>query len=59
MRELGLKTQMVKEDVTYLIEAGLIEQVDEPKSGLYVYHTTEKGKEALFKFYQLVTRFFT
>jgi predicted transcriptional regulator len=59
MRELGLKTQMVKEDVMYLIEAGLIEQVDEPESGLYVYRTTEKGKEALVKFYQLVTRFFT
>jgi predicted transcriptional regulator len=59
MRELGLKTQMVKEDVMYLIEAGLIEQVDKPESGLYVYRTTEKGKEALVKFYQLVTRFFT
>ncbi len=59
IRELGLKTQMVKEDVAYLIEAGLIEQVDEPESGLYVYHTTEKGKEALIRFYQLISRFFT
>ncbi len=59
MRELGLKTQMIKEDVSFLQEAGLLEQIDEPESGIYVYQTTEKGKEALNRFYQLISNFFT
>lgn len=59
MRELGLKTQIVKEDVAFLSEAELIEQVDEPESGVYVYRTTEKGKDALVRFFQLVSDFFT
>ena len=59
MRELGLKTQMIKEDVSFLIEAELIEQVDEPESGIFVFRTTDKGKEALSKFYQLVSTFFS
>jgi predicted transcriptional regulator len=59
MRELGLKTQIIKEDVAFLCEAELIKQVDEPESGVYVYRTTDKGKDALARFYQLVSRYFT
>jgi len=59
MRHLGLKTQMVKDDLGFLVDAGLFEQVDEPESGIYVFKTTEKGREALDQFYTLVTQFFT
>ena len=50
---------MIKDDVSFLMAAGLLEQVDEPESGIYVFLTTEKGKEALNKFYQLISQFFT
>ena len=59
MRMLGLKTQMIKEDLQFLLDAGLFEQVDEPDTGIYVFKTTEKGREALDQFYTLVTQFFT
>ncbi|MFW9908232.1 MAG: winged helix-turn-helix domain-containing protein [Candidatus Thorarchaeota archaeon] len=58
MRTLGLKTQIIKEDLDFLTKAGLLEQVDEPDVGIFVFQTTEKGKEALSRFYQLVTRYF-
>jgi predicted transcriptional regulator len=59
MRQLGLKTQTIKEDLDFLVDAGLFEQVDEPESGIYVFRTTEKGQGALEQFYTLVTQFFT
>ncbi|MHA1961338.1 MAG: winged helix-turn-helix domain-containing protein [Candidatus Thorarchaeota archaeon] len=59
MRQLGLKTQMIKEDLDFLVSAGLFKQVDEPEAGIYVFRTTEKGREALEQFYTLVTQFFT
>ena len=58
MRTLGLKTQMIKEDIQVLLDAGLFEQVDEPEEGVYVYKTTAKGQAALQQFYKLVTQFF-
>jgi predicted transcriptional regulator len=58
MRHLGLKTQMIKEDIQFLLDAGLFQQVDAPEAGIYVFKTTEKGREALDQFYTLVTRFF-
>ena len=59
MRHLGLKTQMIKEDLQFLLDAGLFEQIDAPEAGIYVFKTTEKGREALDQFYILVTQFFT
>jgi predicted transcriptional regulator len=59
MRTLGLKTQMIKEDIQFLLDAELLVQVDEPEAGIYVYKTTEKGRGALEQFYKLVTQFFT
>jgi predicted transcriptional regulator len=59
MRHLGLKTQMIKEDLQFLLDAGLFEQIDAPEAGIYVFKTTEKGREALDQFYTLVTQFFT
>jgi hypothetical protein len=50
---------MIKEDIEFLVNAGLFTQVDEPESGIYVYKTTEKGRGALDQFYTLVTQFFT
>lgn len=58
MRELGMKTQIIKEDLSFLQQAELLKQIDAPEVGIFVFRTTEKGKEALNKFYQLVTRFF-
>jgi len=58
MRNSGLKTQMIKEDLQFLLDAGLLIQVDEPEAGIYVFKTTEKGREALAQFYRLVTQFF-
>jgi predicted transcriptional regulator len=58
MRHLGLKTQMIKEDLQFLLDAGLFEQIDAPEEGIYVFKTTEKGREALDQFYILVTQFF-
>ena len=59
MRHLGLKTQMIKDDIRFLLDAGLFLQVDEPEAGIYVFKTTEKGREALDQFYTLVAQFFT
>jgi predicted transcriptional regulator len=58
MRNLGMKTQLIKEDLTFLTGAGLLDQLDEPEAGIYEFKTTEKGREALNQFYKLVTRFF-
>jgi len=59
MRTLGLKTQMIKEAIQFLLDAELVEQVDEPETGIYVYKTTDKGRAALDQFYKLVTKFVT
>ena len=50
---------MIKEDLQFLLDAGLFVQVDAPEEGLYVFKTTERGREALDQFYTLVTQFFT
>jgi predicted transcriptional regulator len=59
MRHLGMKTQIIKEDLSFLLESELLEQMDEPQEGIYEFKTTEKGREALTQFYKLVTQFFT
>jgi predicted transcriptional regulator len=59
MRNLGMKTQLIKEDLTFLTEADLLNQIDEPEAGIYEFKTTEKGREALNQFYKLVTQFFS
>ena len=58
MRQLGLKTQIIKEDIQFLLDAGLFVQIDKPEVGIYVFKTTEKGRDALDQFYTLVTQFF-
>jgi predicted transcriptional regulator len=59
MRNLGMKTQIIKEDLAFLVGAGLLKQLDEPEIGIYEFETTDKGREALNQFYKLVTQFFT
>lgn len=59
MRHLGLKTQMIKEDLEFLVNAGLFKQLDKPEEGIYVFKTTDRGRAALEQFYTLVTQFFT
>jgi len=58
MRQLGMKTQIIKEDLSFLLDADLLEQLDDPQEGIYEFKTTEKGREALTHFYKLVTQFF-
>jgi predicted transcriptional regulator len=58
MRHLGMKTQLMKEDLSFLLDAELLEQLEEPQAGIYEFKTTEKGREALTQFYKLVTQFF-
>lgn len=58
-RMLGLKTQSIKDDVEFLIKAGLVQQLDAPDVGIFVFQTTEKGKEVLDKFYQMIGGFFS
>lgn len=59
MRQLGMKTQSIKEDLSFLVKAGLLDQLDEPQVGIYEFKTTERGRDALNQFYGLVTRYFT
>jgi len=58
MRHLGMKTQIMKDDLAFLVDAELLDQMDEPQEGIYEFKTTEKGREALTQFYKLVTQFF-
>jgi predicted transcriptional regulator len=58
MRHLGMKTQIIKEDLSFLLEADLLKQMDEPQEGIYEFKTTDKGRDALTQFYKLVTQFF-
>jgi len=59
MRNLGMKTKIMKEDLSFLTGGNLLEQLDEPQEGIYEFKTTQKGREALSQFYKLVTQFFT
>ena len=58
MRNLGMKTQIIKDDLGFLVGVGLLDQLDEPETGIYEFKTTDKGREALNQFYKLVTQFF-
>ena len=59
MRKIGLKTQVLKNALEFLVTAQLIQQIDAPKVGLYEFKTTEKGREALRKYYELVKQYFS
>ena len=59
MRKLGLKTSAMKDALTFLVSAQLLTKHDEPKPIQYLYKTTEKGKSALQRYYELVTEYFT
>lgn len=58
MRKIGLNTAAAKEALRSLTSGGLLEQESEPTVGIFEYKTTEKGKEALAQYYQLITSFF-
>ena len=56
LREIRLKTQVVKETLQFLLARHLIEQIDD--SDGVKYQTTKKGEEALLKYYNLINDFF-
>ncbi|MFX0039173.1 MAG: winged helix-turn-helix domain-containing protein [Promethearchaeota archaeon] len=58
LRELRLKTSAIKESLLFLMERELIYQVDEENSGVIGYLATDKGKEALRNYYNLITKYF-
>lgn len=59
LRQLRLKTSSIKEALTILLSAELIELVDtfQTKNGAKEYRTTAKGEETLTQYYQLLTKF--
>jgi predicted transcriptional regulator len=59
LRELRLKTEMVKEALNFLKKRGLIEETEIEKDNWTAYRTTLKGKQALNHFYTLIQKFFT
>ena len=58
LRETRLKTSAIKEELQFLIKRNLLNQTNNPKYNTIGYLTTEKGKEALKQYYQLITKFF-
>jgi len=58
MRKVYLNTAAAKDALSILTRGELLEQVSQPTAGIYVFKTTEKGKEALARYYQLITYFF-
>jgi predicted transcriptional regulator len=58
MRKVYLNTAAAKDALSILTIGGLLEQVSQPTAGTYEFKTTEKGKEALAQYYQLITYFF-
>jgi len=58
MRKVSLNTAAAKEALGILTKGELLEQVSEPTVGVFEFKTTEKGKDALAQYYQLITSFF-
>ena len=56
LREIRLKTQVIKETLQFLLLRHLLEQIDDI-NGIR-YQTTKKGEEALIKYYNLINDFF-
>ena len=56
LREIRLKTQVIKETLQFLLLRHLVEQIDDI-NGIR-YQTTKKGEEALIKYYNLINSFF-
>lgn len=58
LRELGLKTDHVKDSIQFLIDRDLLHADNQEEEKWVGYQTTLKGKEALLHFYTLITNFF-
>ena len=58
MRKVGLNTAAAKDALGILTRGELLEQVSQPTAGVYEFKATEKGREALAQYYQLITYFF-
>ena len=56
LREIRLKTSVIKEILEFLTSRNLIEQFNE--DDLVKYQTTERGEEVLKKYYVLVNDYF-
>lgn len=58
LRELRLKTSVIKESLLFLTERNLIYKVDEENYNTIAYSTTDRGQEALRNYYNLITKYF-
>jgi len=56
LRKTRLKTSMIRETLQFLISRNLIEQLND--DDIIKYHTTDRGEEALKRFYTLVNDYF-
>ena len=56
LREIRLKTLVVKETLQFLLTRHLIEEINDADG--IKYQTTKKGEEALIKYYNLINDFF-
>lgn len=56
LRKTRLKTNAIKESLQFLLSRNLIEQLDDDE--IIKYQTTQRGEEALKRFYTLVNDYF-
>jgi len=56
LRETRLKTSAIKETLQFLLSRNLIEQLND--DDIIKYHTTNRGEEALKRFYTLINDYF-
>ena len=56
LRKTRLKTSAIKETLQLLLSRNLIEQLND--DDIIKYHTTDRGEEALKRFYTLVNDYF-
>ena len=56
LRETRLKTSAIKENLQFLLSRNLIKPIENEE--IIKYQTTDRGKEALKKFYTLINDYF-
>lgn len=56
LRKTRLKTKSIKENIQFLLSRNLVEEIEE--LDIVKFQTTDKGEEALVKYYSLIIEFF-
>jgi len=58
LRELSLKTNHAKQEIEFLLQRNLLNEIISNEDNWPAYQTSIKGKKALNHFYRLITNFF-